>query len=95
MLVAPKNVPRFRVNHRQICISCRRLLVVIGNGVFGYVTVVHAACLATSEDDVASFVRVGGKKNIRSACFGSSTSWNFPHFRSWATASFPTASEPV
>jgi transposase len=48
------------------------------HGVFGDVTIVSAAGLATSEDNVAAFVGVGGE--IRSAFFGSANSWNFPPF---------------
>ena len=62
MLVTPEIISSLGVNHRQVCISCGRLLVVIRDGVLGDVAVVRAACPATSEDDVAAFVEVGREK---------------------------------
>ena len=95
MFVTPEIVSSLGVNHRQVRVSCGRLLVVIRDGVFGDVAVVSVACPATREDDVAAFVGVGREKNIRSASFGSAASRNFPHFSNWAIAFFPIASEPV
>ena len=41
MLVTPEIVSSLGVNHRQVCVSCGRLLVVIRDGVFGDVAVVE------------------------------------------------------
>ena len=49
------------INHRQLCVSRGRLLVVVRNGVFGDVTVVNGTCLTTREDEVAAVVGVCGK----------------------------------
>jgi hypothetical protein len=62
VLVTPEIVARFGVNHREVCVPCGRLLVVIRCGVFGNMTIVNAACLATRQDNVAAFVGVGGEK---------------------------------
>src|SRR6267154_4334831 len=63
MLVTPEIVSCLAANHRQVCVSCGRLLVVIRCGVFSDATVVNSACLTTREDDVAALVGVGGEKN--------------------------------
>ena len=65
VLVTPENIPSVWVNHRQVRASCRRLLIVVRHGVFGDVTVVSAAGLATSEDNVAAFVGVRGEKKYQ------------------------------
>jgi hypothetical protein len=61
MLVTPQIAASLGINHRQVCVSRGRLLVVIWHGVFGDVTVVNGACLATREDDVAAVVGICGK----------------------------------
>ena len=62
MFVTPEIVSSLGVNHRQVCVSHRRLFVVIRDGVFGDVAVVSVASPATREDDVAAFVGVGREK---------------------------------
>jgi hypothetical protein len=63
MFVTPEIVSSLAVSHRQVCVSCGKLLVVIRYGVFSDATVVNPACLTTREDDVAALVGVGGEKN--------------------------------
>ncbi len=61
MLVTPQIAASLGINHRQVCVSRGRLLVVARNGVFGDVTVVNGTRLTSREDEVAAVVGVCGK----------------------------------
>ena len=59
MLVAPEIVSSFGVYYGQAGESRGGLLVVIGHRIFRHVDVLDAAGLATSEDDIATFIGIG------------------------------------
>jgi hypothetical protein len=80
MLGTPQIVAGLGVNHGQVGVSRRRLLAVIRNGVFGDVTVVNGAGLATREDDVAALVRVGGEKKDKIGLLWASYNLEFSPF---------------
>jgi len=63
MLVAPEILAGFGVEDSEASIARRRDFVVIRDGVFGDVAlIVDRAGLSTGEEDVAAFVRIGGKE---------------------------------
>jgi hypothetical protein len=71
MLVAPEIFASLRVEKGEIGRASGRSFVVIGDGVFGDVTlVVDGAGLSAREQDVAAFVRVGGVKEDGVGVFG-------------------------
>ena len=96
MLVTPPIAASLGINHRQVYVSRGRLLVVIRNGVFGDVTVVNGVPVWPLAKIMLPPLQGSAERiKIRSACYGSATGWNFPHFLSCARAFFPTASQPV
>ena len=59
MPVAPVIVSSFGLYYGQVGVSRGGLLVVIGHRIFRHVAVLDAAGLATSQDDIATFIGVG------------------------------------
>lgn len=59
MLVAPEIVSSLGFYYGQVGVSRGGLLVMVGHRIFRHVAVLDAAGLATSEEDIATFIGVG------------------------------------
>jgi len=62
VLVAPEIVTSFGVYNGQVGVSRGRLPVVFRHSIFRYVAALNAPGLATSKDDVATFIGVCGQQ---------------------------------